>query len=95
VSPLGGGAVAAYGLNYQYLATLDYFLRFLRANPELIPRSTLVIEPLLVKEDGDGDDIVDFAIEVTADDERVLWHTEPGALLFMVTEQFNPTVPTP
>ncbi len=60
----GGGAVAAYGLKYQYLATADYFLRYLREHPELIQRATLVVEPLLINADGKDDDIVDFAIEV-------------------------------
>lgn len=60
----GGGAAAAYGLKYQYLATADYFLRYLREHPELIARATLVVEPLLLKADEKEDDIVDFAIEV-------------------------------
>jgi hypothetical protein len=34
-----GGAVAAYGLHYQYLVTAELFLRFLRENPELIART--------------------------------------------------------
>lgn len=61
---MGGGAVAAYGLKYQYLATLDYFLRYLREYPELIPCSSLVVEPVLEDGEGEDDDIVDFAIEV-------------------------------
>ena len=64
MTTLGGGGVAAYGLNYQYLATADYFLRYLRTNPELIPRATLVVDPLLTNADGKADDIVDFAIEI-------------------------------
>ncbi len=64
MTTFGGGAVAAYGLNYQYLATADYFLRHLREHPELIPRAALVVDPLLTKPDGKDDDIVDFAIEV-------------------------------
>lgn len=64
MTTLGGGSVAAYGLKYQYLATADYFLRYLREHPELIPRATLVVEPLLINPAGKDDDIVDFAIEV-------------------------------
>lgn len=64
MNSVSGGSVAAYGLNYQYLTTADYFLRYLRANPELIQHATLVIEPLITKPDGNDDDIVDFAIEI-------------------------------
>jgi len=39
MSSLGGGGVAAYGLYYQYLVTAEFFLRFLRQNPELIARA--------------------------------------------------------
>lgn len=61
---LGKGGVAAYGLNYQYLATANYFLRHLREHPELIQHATLIVEPLFTKPDGKEDDIVDFAIEI-------------------------------
>lgn len=64
MTTLGGGAVAAYGLKYQYLATTEYFLRYLREHPELIPHAALVVEPLLTNANGQYDDIVDFAIEV-------------------------------
>lgn len=64
---LGGGGVAAFGFNYQYLVTAEFVLTFLRDNPELIPRAALVIEPLHTKADGTGDDVVDFAIEVDGD----------------------------
>jgi hypothetical protein len=64
LTTLGGGSVAAYGLKYQYLATLEYFLRYLREHPELIARTTLVVEPILEDSDGVDDDIVDFGIEV-------------------------------
>jgi hypothetical protein len=67
MTALGGGGVAASGLNYQYLVTAEYFLRYLRQNPELIPRAALVVDPLLANADRVEDDIVDFAIEV--DDE--------------------------
>jgi hypothetical protein len=65
MTTIGGGQAAAYGLKYQYLATLDYYLRFLQDQPELIASSTLVVEPLLIKPDGDDDDdIVDFSMEI-------------------------------
>jgi len=64
---LGGGGIAAFGLRYQYLATAEYILVFLRDNPDLIPRANLVIEPLHTKDDGKDDDVVDFAIDI--DDE--------------------------
>ena len=64
MTTLGGGSVAAYGLKYQYLATLEHFLRYLREHPELIARTTLVVEPVLEDSDGGDDDIVDFGIEV-------------------------------
>lgn len=60
----GGGSAAAYGLKYQYLATLEYFLRYLRAQPELIPRAGLVVEPMLKDADDANDDIVDFTVEL-------------------------------
>src|SRR6185369_13719064 len=64
MTALGGGGVAAFGFNYQYLVTAEYFLTFLNENPELISRAALVIEPLHKKADGKDDDVVDFAIEV-------------------------------
>ena len=65
----GGGSVAAYGLNYQYLSTAEYFLRFLRKNMEPLPMATLVVEPVIAKADGEDDDIVDFAIEIDGEAE--------------------------
>jgi hypothetical protein len=64
MTTLGGGGIAAFGFNYQYLMTAESFLTFLSENPELIPRAALVIEPLHTKADGKDDDVVDFAIEV-------------------------------
>lgn len=64
---LGGGGIAAFGLRYQYLVTAEYALAFLRNNLALIPHANLVIEPLHKNDDGDDDDVVDFAIEI--DDE--------------------------
>lgn len=64
---LGGGGIAASGLRYQYLVTAEYALALLRNDLALIPHANLVIEPLHKKDDGNDDDVVDFAIEI--DDE--------------------------
>lgn len=89
MTSLGGGEIAAYGLSYQYLVTLDYVLRYLRTNPALIQHATLVVEPLIPKPDGKTDDIVDFAIEVdgeSADQVQVKSSAEPAE---------HPLQPTP
>ncbi|WP_156751580.1 hypothetical protein [Mycobacterium sp. 1245111.1] len=64
MTTLGGGSIAAYGLRYQYLATVEYFLRYLREHPDLIARTTLVVEPLFKSVNDADDDIVDFAVEL-------------------------------
>jgi hypothetical protein len=64
MTDLGGGGIAAFGFSYQYLQTAEFFLTLVRDSPELIPRATLVVEPLRKKADGKDDDVVDFAIEV-------------------------------
>lgn len=56
----GGGTIAAFGLKYQYMATVEQFLQHLRDNPELIARTALVVEPVVVGPNGADDDIVDF-----------------------------------
>lgn len=56
----GGGTIAAFGLKYQYMATVEQFLQHLRDSPELIARTSLVVEPVVVGPDGADDDIVDF-----------------------------------
>jgi hypothetical protein len=73
MTTLGRGSVAAYGLKYQYLATVEYFLRYLREHPELIARTTLVVEPLFKNANEADDDIVDFAIEL---DDVAIHHTQ-------------------
>lgn len=64
MTTLGGSSVAAYGLKYQYLSTVECFLRYLREHPELIARTTLVVEPRFKNDNDVDDDIVDFAIEL-------------------------------
>lgn len=81
MSALGGGGVAAFGLDYQYLVTVEFFLRYLRQNPELIPRATLVVDPLLINTGGVEDDIVDFGVEVDGESThhcQVKSSTEPS-----------------
>lgn len=56
----GGGTIAAFGLKYQYMATVELFLQHLRDNIALIPQTTLVVEPVVVDSHGQEDDIVDF-----------------------------------
>lgn len=56
----GGGTIAAFGLKYQYMATVEQFLQHLRSSPELIARTALVVEPVVAGPDGADDDIVDF-----------------------------------
>ncbi len=56
----GGGTVAAYGLRYQYLSTIEHFLYHLRNNLEVLPRTSLLVEPVIVNPDGSSDDIVDY-----------------------------------
>ncbi|GAA1053201.1 hypothetical protein [Dietzia natronolimnaea] len=58
--PVGGGTIAAYGLRYQYLVTIEVFLQHLRNNLDRIASTDLLVEPLLRTEDGTEDDIVDF-----------------------------------
>jgi hypothetical protein len=76
MTTLGGGSVAAYGLRYQYLSTVEYFLRYLREHPELIARTTLVVEPLFKNANDADDDIVDFAIEL---DDAAVHHIQVKA----------------
>ena len=33
-------------------------------------------------------------IDITADGNKIMWHSEPGAFVWMVLEQLNPAVPT-
>lgn len=56
----GGGTIAAFGLKYQYMATIEQFLRYLRGNLDLLPRVALEVEPLVFAAGGAVDDIVDF-----------------------------------
>ena len=36
----------------------------------------------------------EVSIDITAEGDNVLWHSEPGAFVWMVLEQLNPAVPT-
>lgn len=61
-----GGATAAFGFSYQYLATAAYILQLMRDNPEFTPEeTTLQVEPSgSTGPDEKGDDIIDFAVLV-------------------------------
>jgi hypothetical protein len=63
---MSGGAQAAYGYRYQYLVTLDVFLRYLRDHLDHLASAVLHVEPteLAVRGIAGDEDIVDFAIEV-------------------------------
>lgn len=62
---MSGGRSSAYGFLYQYLATADYFLRYLSADDIDPADVALLVEPtaLTTRGIGDDQDIVDFAIE--------------------------------
>ncbi|MFG3522054.1 ATP-binding protein [Nocardia nova] len=59
-----GGAVAAFGFRFQYLVTVDEFLRAITENPDDPGALVLIVEP--TRHDigvGNDDDVIDFAIE--------------------------------
>ena len=58
-----GGTNAAYGFNFQYVTTAEFFLRHLRANLDKVGSIALHIESASLAESPQNDDIVDFAIE--------------------------------
>lgn len=58
-----GGTNAAYGFNFQYLATAEFFLRHIRENLDKVGSMALHIESASIAESAQYDDIVDFAIE--------------------------------
>lgn len=62
---MSGGRSSAYGFLYQYLATADYFLRYLCAGDTDPAEVALLVEPtaLTTRGMGDDQDVVDFAIE--------------------------------
>ncbi|WP_245839623.1 hypothetical protein [Mycobacterium aquaticum] len=59
-----GGTNAAYGFNFQFVTTAEYFLRHLRENLDRVGTITLHIESASLGDSQQHDDIVDFAIEV-------------------------------
>jgi len=63
---MSGGTHAAYGYRYQYLVTLEFFLRYLRDHLEHLGSTVLHVEPTSLAAPGvaGDEDIVDFAIEV-------------------------------
>jgi hypothetical protein len=61
---VAGGNQSAFGYRYQYLATIDRFLRYMRDHMGEIPAITLHVEPtnLMIEGIARDDDIIDFAI---------------------------------
>ncbi|MFE0748085.1 hypothetical protein [Gordonia sp. NPDC058843] len=60
----GGGTIAAYGLRYQYMITIERFLSHVRDNLGSLPRTDLLVEPVVLQAGGESDDIVDFGFVV-------------------------------
>jgi hypothetical protein len=63
VTTTDGGTNAAYGFNFQYVTTAEFFLRYLRQNLDKVASIALHIESASLAETPENDDIVDFAIE--------------------------------
>lgn len=59
-----GGTNAAYGFNFQFVTTAEYFLRHLREHLDKVGTIALHIESASLGDSQQHDDIVDFAIEV-------------------------------
>lgn len=62
---MAGGNQSAFGYRYQYLATIERFLRYMRDHLGELGSIALHVEPTALMSDGIArdDDIVDFAIE--------------------------------
>lgn len=63
---VAGGNQAAFGYRYQYLATIERFLRYMRDHLGELGSIALHVEPTALMRDGFArdDDIIDFAIEL-------------------------------
>ena len=61
---MAGGNQSAFGYRYQYLATIERFLRYMRDHLGELAAITLHVEPTTLMSDGIArdDDIIDFAI---------------------------------
>ncbi|GFG63961.1 hypothetical protein MKUB_14510 [Mycobacterium kubicae] len=68
---MAGGNQSAFGYRYQYLATIERFLRYMRDHLGELAAIALHVEPTTLMREGIArdDDIIDFAIE--SDDEIV------------------------
>ncbi|WP_237165879.1 hypothetical protein [Mycolicibacterium peregrinum] len=64
MTTVDGGTNAAYGFNFQFVTTAEYFLRHLRGNFDKVGTMALHIESASLGTSQQHDDIVDFAIEV-------------------------------
>jgi hypothetical protein len=63
VTTTDGGTNAAYGFNFQFVTTAEFFLRHVRENFDKVGTMALQIESATLAESAEHDDIVDFAIE--------------------------------
>ena len=63
---MAGGNRSAWGYRYQYLVTIERFLRFMRDHLGELGATALYVEPTTLMSEGIArdDDIVDFAIKV-------------------------------
>lgn len=63
---MAGGNQSAFGYRYQYLATIERFLRFMRGHLGELSSVALHVEPTALMTEGIArdDDIIDFAIEL-------------------------------
>ena len=63
---MAGGNQSAFGYRYQYLATIERFLRFMRDHLGELSSVALHVEPTALMTEGIArdDDIIDFAIEL-------------------------------
>jgi len=66
---VAGGGHSAFGYRYQYLATIERFLRFLRDHLGELAAIALHVEPTTMSQEGIArdDDIIDFAIELDSE----------------------------
>jgi hypothetical protein len=63
---VAGGNQSAFGYRYQYLATIERFLRYMRDRLGQLSAIALHVEPTMLMSEGVArdDDIIDFAIEL-------------------------------
>jgi hypothetical protein len=92
---VAGGNQSAFGYRYQYLATIERFLRYMRDHLGQLGAIALHVEPTTLMREGIArdDDIIDFAIELNDEiaerdqvkgssnpDDNKLYHGEADAV---------------